>query len=136
MTLSPSGVVSVCPGGQLSFRCSTNSSFLEWNITANYPSDESHRHIITSRLSHPDWQRTINGHLFSITRTSAAGSSPIVSAMTVANVMDDLTMSINGTRVRCTGHETESSVSENSTSLATIYVIMPSQGIIINYVDS
>ena len=31
--LSPSGAVFVYPGGQLSFRCSTNLRYLEWNIT-------------------------------------------------------------------------------------------------------
>ena len=126
--LSPSGEVFVCPGSQFSFRCSTNSSFLEWNITA-YQSNVSHRYIVTSMaISQSNVQLTIHGHLFSITRISATGSLPIVSVMTVANVLDNYMMSVNGTRIRCTGREVDSSVSENSTSVAIIHIIMPSQG--------
>ena len=122
VVLSPSGDVSVCPGGQISFRCSTNLRFLEWNITA-YQSGMlgSRRHILTS-ISQSHVQLTINGDSFSITRISADGSYPIVSTVTADNV---LAVTI---KIRCTGHEVESSLPENSTSVATVNVIMPSQG--------
>ena len=123
--LTPSGNVSVCPGSQLSFRCNTNRSFLEWNITA-YQSgtSDSKRHILTS-ISQSHAQLTINGSSFSITRISADGFYPIVSTMTTDNVL------ANPIKIRCTGHEVGSSFSENSTSVATVNIIMPSQGMYI-----
>ena len=127
VVLSPSGNVSVCPGSQPSFRCSTNLRFLEWNITT-YQSGMSHsrRHAFTS-ISQPNVQLTVNGNLFNITRISAAGSVQIISTVTttVNKIVAD---TINGTRIRCTGREVGSSPTDNSTSVATVHVITPNIG--------
>ena len=34
--LSPSGVARVCPDGELAITCTTDRSFLEWNITPSF----------------------------------------------------------------------------------------------------
>ena len=124
--LSPSGEASMCPGDHLSFTCSTNLTFLEWNITT-FQSGTSRRQIMTA-ISQSNVQLTINGHSFSITRTSDDGSYPIVSTLVVANIPADLT--INSTRIRCAGQEVGRPLTENSTSVAVIHVIMPNLGII------
>ena len=36
LMLSPSEVARVCPGGDLAITCSTDGSFLEWNITPSF----------------------------------------------------------------------------------------------------
>ena len=36
LMLSPSGVARVCPGGELAITCSTDRSFLEWNIAPSF----------------------------------------------------------------------------------------------------
>ena len=129
--LSPSGEASVCPGDQLSFTCSTNLTFLEWNITT-FQSGTSRRQIMTA-ISQSNVQLIINGHSFSITRTSDDGSYPIVSKLVIANVPADLT--INSTRIRCTGQEVGHPFTENSTSVAVIHVIRPNLGIIRSRLD-
>ena len=105
--LSPSGEVSVCPEGALSFRCSTNLDVLEWNITVGML--PSRRQLVTG-ISRFDSPLMIKHHAFNITRNSTDGSRPIVSILAIANESRDM----NGTRVSCTdvgGPESESSTS-------------------------
>ena len=118
--LSPSGEVSVCPGGQLSFRCSTSFTFLEWNATIVLQSGRlSSRRQLVTPVSQLDLHLTINGHVFNITRNSAYDASPLISTLTVANAVADL----SPTKINCT--DIGSSLAETSTSLATISVIDP-----------
>ena len=61
--LLPSGTVFVCPGGQLSFRCSTNLRYLEWKITVFQlltGMSDSRRQLIT--LVSVDSPLTISGY--------------------------------------------------------------------------
>ena len=114
--LSPSGDVSVCPGAQLSFRCSTNLRFLEWNITVNIQS----KRIPVTSLSQFSSPFIINGHSFNVTRNSADEAYSLISTVAVSNVVADL----NGTRVNCTEIEGSTQV-DSSTSVATINVLTP-----------
>ena len=119
--LSPSGEVSVCPGGQISFTCSTNLGFLEWNVTvlqSEPPNSYSRRQLITPG-SQLDLHLVINEHIFNITRNSTDNARPLVSTLTVANAVADL----SATKINCT--DIGSSITITSTSLATISVINP-----------
>ena len=121
MTLSPSGAVFVCPGGQLSFRCSTNLRYLEWNITVFQPltgNSDSRRQLITS-ISVDSLPLTISGYSFSVTRNSADNSYPLTSTVTIASVVDEL----SNARINCT--EIGNSLAETNTSIAIINVIRP-----------
>ena len=82
--LLPSGDISVCPGCELYFRCSTNLTYLEWNVTVfqlRTGTSESRRLLITSVLI--DSSLTISGYPFSVTRDSPNNSYPLTSTLTV-----------------------------------------------------
>ena len=115
--LTPSGEVSVCPGGQLSFRCSTNLSFLEWNVTVVQSGIFLSEKLIVTSISLFDLPFIVTPHSFNVIRNSADGSYPLIATLTVDNVVAGL----NGTRVNCT--EIGSSLAETSTSVATIHII-------------
>ena len=115
--LSPSRDVSVCPGSQLSFRCSTNLSFLEWNVTTfQLGKPDSRRQLVTA-ATELELDLLISRHLFNITRTSAYNSYPLTSTLTVAMVVTNL----NATRIKCA--EIGNSPTETSASVATINII-------------
>ena len=111
--LSPSGDVSVCPGGQLSFRCSTNLRFLEWNITVfRLGRSDSKRQLVTT-VTELELDLMISGQAFNniITRNSALNLLPLISMLTISN-----TLAAN--KIKCT--EIGSSLVETSTSVATL----------------
>ena len=97
LTLSPLGMVSVCPGGQVLLICERMSgSFLFW--TVSIPHLAMSREVIVPRqgaISTTALQ--FNGlHLtnFNVTRTS---TSPLTSQMLINNV----TTEINGSTIYC-----------------------------------
>ena len=118
MMLTPSGEVSVCPGAQFSFSCSTNLTFLQWNVTV-FQSETAHSGILlvvsTSYFNYP---LVVNGHSFGVTRVSASGTLPIISTLTVINATIDL----NGTNIYCTE---EGSTALSRTLVASIHIITP-----------
>ena len=120
--LSPSGDIAVCPGSQLSFRCSTNLTFLEWNVTVSLSGKPESRQKLVTPSSPLHLQLTISGQLLNITRniTSNHNSSLLVSMLTITKPVADL----SATLIACT--EIGSSRAESSTSMATINVINPS----------
>ena len=52
--LSPSGDVPVCPGGQLSFRCSTNLTYLKWNVTVSQSVKPKNEQQVVTAVSQLD----------------------------------------------------------------------------------
>ena len=87
--LSPSGEVFVCPGSQLSFTCSTNLRYLEWNVTIfqEHPiAEDDFLHLYISE----DSPLTISGYLFSVIRNSADNSYPLISTLTVPSAVQAL----------------------------------------------
>ena len=97
--LSPSGEVSVCPGSQLSFTCSTNLRYLDWNITIFQPltgASDSRRQLLT--FVSEDSPLTISGYSFSVTRNSADNYYPPISTLTVPSAVDDL----HNAKINCT----------------------------------
>ena len=108
----------MCSGGQLTFVCTTNRTFIEWNITVL---DSMGIRISRTRLLSTGSQsvesQTVNMIVFDITRRSKLDSTPLISTLSVANV----TTGLNGTLINCT--DIESSLTETSTSVATVQVI-------------
>ena len=123
--LSPSGVARVCSGEELAITCSTDRSFLEWNVTIVSPESEQNvsRSRLISSVGSIDPLR-INMRTFNISRTTNAldGSSASLQSIIVITVTVDL----NGTVVRCT--DIGSSLAEKSTSAVTVHVIRTDQG--------
>ena len=108
------GVVSICPGEDLNFICTANSSLIEWNITTVQSAAESGRSdsrtkIITDILAHPT-MLIVSGIFFNLTRNSTLESRPLTSIASVVNVTDDL----DGTIVKCTAIEESPSERESS----------------------
>ena len=123
--LSPSGDVPVCPESHPSVRCSTNFSILEWNVmvfearTSGQSISINRRVLITSAAETNLRQLTISGQSFIFTRNSALNSNPLISTLTIANVLLDLST----IKVNCT--DTGDLLAETSTSVATISIINP-----------
>ena len=115
--LSPSGVVSVCPGGQLSFRCSTNLRFLEWNVTIFQSGRPDSRRQLVTATTQLELDLLISGHHFNITRTSVYESYPLMSMLTIAMAVTNL----NATRIKCA--EIGNSPTETSVSVAIFNII-------------
>ena len=126
MTLSPSDVVSVCPGERLAFTCSTEKPFLNWNVTILRGSEYHSR----SRLIPADSTAAIQPLIvfmkqFDIERiNSSNGSLSIVSVLSLpaTNVTSDL----NGTKIRCT--DIGNTAADTSTSVTTVRIIEPYHG--------
>ena len=117
MTLSPSGVASVCLGEDLAFTCSTDKDFLEWNVTIVTGQTVSRTRLISVGVSIIPLM--INMKLFNISFTNVLGGSSVSleSVLFVTNVTADL----NGTMVNCT--EVGTSLADTSSSIATVHVI-------------
>ena len=96
ITLSPLGMVSVCPGGQALLTCETISGFfLYWNISTPHPMATTRERIVTSQgiLSLPEFK--IGFTEFNITLT--ASPNPLISQLLINNV----TTGINGSTIYC-----------------------------------
>ena len=115
-SLTPSGDLSVCPGGHLSFNCSTNLSLIEWNVTISQSgkSDIRRQLAIVTSATKLESYLIISGHMFNITRSSPPDILPLTSTLTVSNT-------VATTKIKCT--EIGSSLAETSTSVATISII-------------
>ena len=115
---NPAGVVSVCPGEDLHFICSTNLSIIEWNITVvqSESGQADSRTKFVTDISPPS-TLVVSGISFTLTRNSTLRSRPLTSIASIANV----TAGSNGMIVKCTA--TEQLTSERESSLVTIDVI-------------
>ena len=110
--LSPSGDVSVCPGSQLSFRCSTNLPYLEWDITvfqSGIPETRTQLLIPATQLG-LDIINEAQCIVFNITKNN---SYPLISVLTIAKAVAD----INATKIKCTEIEI---LGEKNSSVGTI----------------
>ena len=119
MRLSPSGVC-VLEVNYPAFRCSTNLRYLEWNVTVFQSltgMSDSRRQLITSVSV--DSPLALSGYSFSVTRNSADNSYPLISTLTIASAVDEL----SNARINCT--EIGNSLAETNTSIAIINVIRP-----------
>ena len=101
ITLSPFGMVSVCPGGQVLLTCERMSgSFLYWNVSVPHQATLTRERIVSSQgdILLPEFN--IGFTEFSITRTSG---SPLISQLLISNV----TIEINGLSIYCSEDSNE-----------------------------
>ena len=122
MMLSPPGVARVCLGGELAVICSTDRSFLEWNITVplSFPLPGVPYRTRLVSISSQDLEPIVLNMIsfdFSHTTHTNGSSESLVSVLSVTNVPDIL----NGTRVNCT--DIGASLAETSTATVTVHVI-------------
>ena len=101
--LSPLGMISVCPRGQVLLTCERISGFiLYWDVSAPHLAGTTTQRIVTSQgvLLSPEFK--IGFTEFNITRTS---ESPLISQLLINNV----TSEINGSTIYCSedGNENE-----------------------------
>ena len=100
ITLSPSGMVSVCPGGQVLLICErTSGSILYWHVSV--PMATTQERIVLSQGSLLSPEFRIGFTEFNITRTSG---SPLTSQLLINNV----TTEINGSTIYCSEDGDES----------------------------
>ena len=98
ITLSPLGIVSVCPGGQVLLTCETISgSFLYWDVSI--PRLAMSREIIISTQGNIDTTALqqfsgLHATEFNVTRTSG---NPLTSQLLINNVSTE----INGSTIYC-----------------------------------
>ena len=113
----------VCPGDYETLICNTNHIFLEWSVST--ASQSSLRE--TRSISYLDQSPTItpitlmNSINFTFSRDSSPRALPLVSTMTIKNV----TSTLEGTVVSCTGINSSSS---SVVLMTTIYVFDVSRG--------
>lgn len=117
--LSPSGETLVCQGGQLTLLCSTNRSFIEWNVTVSMNDSKTRLISSSTDIVAP---LILHQNLFNISVNNDHRSSILLSALMVESVTVDL----NGTIIRCT--DVGSSLSETSSSATIIHVIGAGSG--------
>ena len=97
LRLSPSGIVSVCPGGQVLLTCKRTPGFiLHWNVSVPHVISATTQRIIVPAspgvVLSPHFK--IGFTEFNVTRTS---SSPLISQLLINNV----TAEINGSTIYC-----------------------------------
>ena len=96
ISLSPLGMVSVCPGGQILFTCEGMfGSFLFWTVSV--PRLTTRDTIVSSQgaISTTDLQfNGLHPTAFTVTRTSG---NPLISQMMV----NDVTAEMNGSTIYC-----------------------------------
>ena len=120
--LTPAGELSVCPGTQLSFRCNTNLTYLEWNVTVFQLGTPHSRTLLVFSTSFFTFPLFVNGHSFRVTRDSASGALPIISTLTV----EDATVDLNGTTIHCTEERSPPTTEAlSSTLVASIHINTP-----------
>ena len=103
VTISPSGVATVCSGDQLELNCTiadTGSfaihAILEWKIIL-IPVLNHSQAISSSSPSDQAFQKVINSTELTFSRTSSQNNLPLVSRLLISAVSDHL----NGTQVKC-----------------------------------
>jgi hypothetical protein len=130
--ISPSGVATVCSGGQLELNCTITDSegfaVLVWEVTLtpeNAATPVNYNQAISSSSpSDQTFQTAINSTNLTFSRISPQNSSPLISRLLISPVSDHL----NGTEVNCMD-----SIASERSSVTVINISNgnPIQGIII-----
>ncbi len=118
VSLTPSGVARVCPGGRLILTCSTNANLMQWSVTVPYYGATKTRSLQFSGTAQRATPIVIGSTTFNISRRlNESLILPLVSTI----VTDGTTANINGTLVICSEIGT-------STRLLTRIYIFGSEG--------
>ena len=123
MTLSPNMVAPVCRvGDPIQLTCTASVEFIQWSILrVNHEQGGklekvTNDVVMNSRDPSQMIQTTTNSIVFTFTRISTQGASPLVTTLSVDSVGTDL----NGTVVNCTD------VANTMTSASTTFQIIDS----------
>jgi hypothetical protein len=121
VTLSPLGMVSVCPGRQVLLTCERISgNFLYWTVTVPHLAMTRESIVSSGGAVSPTLQFSgLHPTVLTITRTSG---NPLISQMLV----NDTTTAMNGSTIYCSEDDNEN---KNGVPMATVNVI--NKGIII-----
>ena len=96
ITLSPLGIVSVCPGGRVALTCErTSGSFLYWTVSV--PRLGTREVIVADQGNFSITQLQFNGLHSTVFNISRASVDPLTSQMMV----NDVTSEINGSTIYC-----------------------------------
>ena len=118
LTLSPVMVAPVCRvGDPLQLTCTVSVEFLEWSlilINENGMDEEIIAFSNSRDVTQQRTQRIINSTTFTFTRTSAQGSLPLISTLSI----DSVSIGLNRTVVRCSD-----AANPMSSSSTTIYIV-------------
>ena len=129
LTLSPHGVMWVCPGAQLDVTCSTDRTFLRWNVTIPPSASDSGEAVTRSRLYSSSTQATAIEPLvvdhemkaFNISITSTVDLFSSVLSYTNA------TADLNGTVINCSSH-TGDSTAESDSAMVIVHITTADHG--------
>ena len=100
-------VARVCQAGdEFELTCSTNETYLKWSFMARNRlgrfQEYGPRFIYSEDASQQTADIAVNSTIFTITRTSAQNSSPLISTL----VINSVNRSLNGTVMKCEDVET------------------------------
>ena len=106
VTISPSGVASVCSGDELELTCTTTEDLLQWRFSVIRGNETTAIEITRTvrstgrNLSH----LLVNSIMFNFSRTTSYDSVPVVSTLLIGPVSN----SLNGTVIDCVTSEVSS----------------------------
>ena len=124
LTLSPRGVMWVCPGAQLDVTCSTDRTFLRWNVTIPPSASDSGEAVTRSRLlssgSQNIGQLVPEMKYFNISIMSTV--DPFTSVLSYTNATADL----NGTVINCS--DTGNSTAESDSAMVIVHITTADHG--------
>ena len=120
LTLSPRGVVLVCPGAQLDVTCSTDRRFLNWTVTIPPSASDSGEAVTRGRLFSSSTETVdplvVEMKQFNISITSTGDSFSSVLSYTNA------TADLNGTVINCSYIDTGNSRAESYSSMVIVHI--------------
>ena len=120
LTLSPRGVMWVCPGAQLDVACSTDRRFLTWSITIPPSASDSGEAVTRNRTFSSNTQTVgpfmVEMKQFNISITSTV--DPFSSVLSYTNATADL----NGTVINCCEPDRCNSAEESDSSMVIVYI--------------
>ena len=119
LTLSPRGVMWVCPGAQLAVTCSTDKTFLTWSVTIPPSASDSGEAVTRNRTFSSSTQADVGQFMlemkqFNISITST--EDPFSSVLSYTNATADL----NGTVIICS--YTGDSKAESNSSMVIVHI--------------
>ena len=118
LTLSPRGVMRVCPGAQLDVTCSTDRRFLSWTVTIPPSASDSGEAVTRGRLFSSSTETVdplmVEMKQFNISITSTVDSFSSVLSYTNA------TADLNGTVINCS--YTGDSKAESNSAMVIVHI--------------
>ena len=124
LTLSPRGVMWVCPGAQLDVTCSTDRSFLTWSVTIPPSASDSGDAVTRSRLYSSSTQAieplVVEMKAFNTSIMSTVDSFSSILSYTNA------TADLNGTVINCS--YTGDSKAESNSSMVIVHITTANLG--------